>query len=97
MEAVVRRIKYLTKDPKARLLIFSTWTEVLDVLSYALKENQVHYAYAKTAKQIASTVEQLRRPSEELLSHQRIQTLLLPVKQGGNGLNLTGMDLSLCT
>ena len=97
MEAVVRRIKCLIRDPDARLLVFSTWTEVLDVLSHALRENNIYFAYAKAAKQIAMAIDQLRQGGKGSVAGQQVQTLLLPVKQGGNGLNLTGTNSGILT
>ncbi len=45
MEAVVRTlIKIRTDDPKAKCLVFSTWTDVLDILSSALAENNIAFA-----------------------------------------------------
>lgn len=91
----MRRIKWLAdKDPKARFLVFSSWTKVLDVLSFALRENDVAFAYAKTAKQLSSAVRGLREGSSRDAggegSNAALQAVLLPIKQGANGLNLTG-------
>ena len=80
----------LIRSPQAKVLVFSTWIEVLDVLSYALTENEVRYAFARTPKQLGAAIEQLQSSSSASPGQRPLQTLLLPVKQGGNGLNLTG-------
>ena len=89
LEAVVRRVKNLTSSPDSRVLVFSTWTDVLEILSYALKENAIPFAFARTPKQLGAAIGQLQRAADSPGNH-AVQTLLLPVKQGGNGLNLTG-------
>ena len=95
LEAVVRRIKRLVQNPQARILVFSTWLEVLDVLSHALKENGIVFAFARTPKQLGPAIEKLQDSSNAMPALERpglqpLQTLLLPIKLGGNGLNLTG-------
>ena len=37
LEAVVRRIKHLTADASAKVLVFSSWSDVLDLLNHALR------------------------------------------------------------
>ena len=84
----MRRIKWLTKrDPGAKALVFSSWTDVLDVLSYALRQNDIQFAYAKSASQLGKAIKDLQTRGNGKRS---LQTLLLPIKQGANGLNLTG-------
>lgn len=100
IEAVVRRIKHLTAGPPpaARVLVFSSWSVVLDILAHALRDNGVKYMYAKDAAKLQKAITALRavpqeaRPDEGSASGPpppQLQTILLPVKLGSNGLNLT--------
>lgn len=44
----MRRILWLTSaDEDARVLVFSSWNDVLDVLEHALLMNSVHYVRMK--------------------------------------------------
>lgn len=93
---MVRRIKWLTsKDPTARALVFSSWNDVLDVLSHALSANEVNFAYVKNAKQLGPAIRALQEAGKGKgvagNGSRPLQTLLLPIKQGANGLNLTGV------
>ncbi len=93
IEAVVRRIMWLTRrDAAAKLLVFSTWAEVLLLLEHALKTNEVPYARAKTRKALDAAIADFREapgPGDKA----RPRTLLLLLKQGANGLNLTGAHM----
>lgn len=84
LEGVVRRIKSLTRNPDAKILVFSSWIDVLEVLSYALRENDIPFAFARSAKHLGPALQQFKS------SNAVLQTLLLPVQQGGKGLNITG-------
>ena len=45
VEAVVKELlKIQRADPEAKSLVFSTWNGILDIISEALDENEVHYA-----------------------------------------------------
>ena len=45
MEAVVRRIVHLTSaDADTKVLVFSTWQDLLDVVAHALAANGVPFA-----------------------------------------------------
>ena len=45
MEAVVKTlIKITNDDPEAKSLVFSTWTDVLDILASALMQNDIQFA-----------------------------------------------------
>ncbi|XP_052087534.1 E3 ubiquitin-protein ligase SHPRH-like [Mytilus californianus] len=78
---VKQMIKIHHKDPEAKILVFSTWTDVLNVLSTALTENNVEhrmlYHGAKFQQNLASFKED-----------KHITALLLPIQSGSNGLNL---------
>ena len=45
MEAVVATLlRIKEEDPTAKALVFSTWTDVLDILASALRENDIQFA-----------------------------------------------------
>lgn len=79
----------LTRDQINKVIVFSTWKDVLDLLSHALTANHLPHLYPKTGQ---------RRKFEEAVhtfqfgdSHSGTpapRVLLLMSKQGGNGLNL---------
>lgn len=48
IEAVTRRILWIKRtQPKAKVLVFSSWKDVLDVLEHAFKANDVSYMRMK--------------------------------------------------
>jgi len=48
LEAVVRRILWVkAKDPNAKVLLFSEWQDVLDVVEHALTANHITFARIK--------------------------------------------------
>jgi E3 ubiquitin-protein ligase SHPRH len=48
VEAVTRRILWMkSSDPKAKVLVFSSWNDVLDVLEHALNANEITYIRMK--------------------------------------------------
>lgn len=88
----MRRIKHLLQqDAAAKVLVFSSWQDVLELVSHALHTNKLPYAYARGRKAFDSAVADFKQPrSVESGSSDGVQVLLLLVKQGANGLNLTG-------
>lgn len=48
LEAVLRRLLWLkSKDPKVKVLVFSEWQGVLDVVEHALLANHITFARVK--------------------------------------------------
>ena len=95
VEAVVRRVMWLTKDPQTKVLVFSTWAEVLQLLEHALKTNQMPCMRAQSRHALEEAIQAFRKPAKPAKSGKpHLQTLLLLLKQGGNGLNLTGMPVT---
>ena len=89
---MVRRIKHLfQQSAAAKILVFSSWQDVLELVSHALQTNKLPYAYARGRKAFDSAVADFKQPlpAEGGMTN-NIQILLLLVKQGANGLNLTG-------
>lgn len=98
---MVRRIKRLTqKDPSAKVLVFSSWQDVLELVSHALQANALPFAYAsrkgKGRNAFDQAISRFKQPAASLDTVQHgssaanMQILLLLIKQGANGLNLTG-------
>ncbi|CAL5225438.1 g8256 [Coccomyxa viridis] len=87
VEAVVRRVMWLIKDSQTKVLVFSTWAEVLQLLEHALKTNHVPCMRAKSRDALEGAIKEFRKPVQK--GKLPLQTLLLLLKQGGNGLNLT--------
>ncbi|BBN01240.1 E3 ubiquitin-protein ligase SHPRH [Marchantia polymorpha subsp. ruderalis] len=97
--AIVRRMKLVTsKDPQVKVLIFSTWQDVLEVIGHALKENGIRSARVKGSNLQKALQEFRGLPEAKILNSRRqssnltldgpIQAFLLPFNVGGNGLNL---------
>lgn len=93
LEAVLRRLKAITRaQSAARVLVFSTWVDSLDILSHALAANHLPHAYAKHAAKFQSELARFKKGAstdESLTGIEAPRVLLLLIKQGGNGLNLT--------
>ncbi|KAJ6297117.1 hypothetical protein OIU78_022778 [Salix suchowensis] len=48
VEAITRRILWIkSSDPKAKVLVFSSWNDVLDVLEHAFNANEISYIRMK--------------------------------------------------
>ncbi|NXJ97146.1 SHPRH ligase, partial [Corythaixoides concolor] len=82
VEAVVRTLKRIQfKDPGAKSLVFSTWQDVLDIISKALCDNSM----------IFSQINGISKFQENLSAFKydpNINILLLPLHTGSNGLNI---------
>ncbi|KAH9308738.1 hypothetical protein KI387_036649 [Taxus chinensis] len=100
MEAVTRRILWIKSvDPAAKILVFSCWKDVLDVLEHSLCVNDISFVRMKggsnsdiAIKQFKGMVEQgersVRRQKEQYFEPKPIQVLLMLFRHGANGLNL---------
>jgi len=89
IEAVVRRAKWLLAEHgpgDGRMLIFSAWVGVLDVLSHALAANGVRAAQPRGPKALGDAIAAFRRGDP---ARRDPAALLMPVRSGANGLNLT--------
>ncbi|NXU47440.1 SHPRH ligase, partial [Turnix velox] len=82
VEAVVRTLKRIqSKDPGAKSLVFSTWQDMLDIISKALYDNNM----------IFSQINGISKFQENLSAFKydpNINILLLPLHTGSNGLNI---------
>ncbi|KAG0565163.1 hypothetical protein KC19_8G169500 [Ceratodon purpureus] len=102
LEAVLRRILRLkSEDPEMKVLLFSEWAGVLDVVEHALTTNHITYARVKNPGQMHAALDRFRGVEEITDPKKRgrkkakldevqgpVQVLLMPIKHGANGLNL---------
>ncbi|KAL2526855.1 zinc ion binding [Abeliophyllum distichum] len=99
IEAVTRRILWISStNPAAKVLVFSSWMDVLDVLQHAFTANGISYVRMKGGRKSQVAISQFRgqkinaKGSNE--NHDRqietksVQVLLLLIQHGANGLNL---------
>eukprot|EP00794_Sanderia_malayensis_P003768 gene3768-4290_t len=83
IEAVVRRIlKINHEDPDGKIIVFSTWQNVLDLISKALTDNDIIFRYGSKSKRHfqACLADFKKIPS--------VKVILLPLKSGAKGLNI---------
>lgn len=101
IEAITRRILWIkSSDPKAKVLVFSSWNDVLDVLEHAFAANEISYVRMKGGRkrsQAALSIfkgEKLTEKGCGKINDQQkseakfVQVLLLLIQHGANGLNL---------
>lgn len=62
VEAVVRRVMWLTsQDPTTKILIFSTWQDVLDLVGHALSTNQLRHAHPRGPASVKAAISSFRK------------------------------------
>lgn len=96
VEAVTRRILWIkSSDPKAKVLVFSSWNDVLDVLEHALNANEITYIRMKGGRKSHVAISEFRaqnsspkRTHRQQQETKSVQVLLLLIQHGANGLNL---------
>lgn len=95
VSAVVRVLKSIsTKDPLAKTLVFSQWSEVLGIVASALRENEIDHTHLGIAGIPGHSLGKRQRSSEaptplELFKHSlTTNVLLLPLSKGAAGLNI---------
>ncbi|XP_037084816.1 E3 ubiquitin-protein ligase SHPRH-like [Pollicipes pollicipes] len=83
VEAVVRCVLTVLRDePAAKLLVFATWTDALDLIAAALDQNGVQHRSLHAPNRFQRSLREFRGRDD-------VSVLLLPVHSGANGLNLT--------
>ena len=64
---MMRRILSLLRDATAKVLVFSTWVDVIDLMAHALGSNGVRFAYprsqAKFSRELAAFRSSVVAPS----------------------------------
>ncbi|KAF9598116.1 hypothetical protein IFM89_025352 [Coptis chinensis] len=99
IEEVTRRILWIKCiDPTAKVLVFSSWNDVLDVLEHALAANQISYIKMKGGRKSHLAITQFEGhcANEEGTGMRcgqqpgtkSFQVMLLLIQHGANGLNL---------
>jgi E3 ubiquitin-protein ligase SHPRH len=96
IEAVTRRILWIkSSDPQTKVLVFSSWNDVLDVLEHAFAANSITCIRMKGGRKSQTAISKFKgseKETQKTNSHQKeeksIQVLLLLVQHGANGLNL---------
>ncbi|XP_054990476.1 E3 ubiquitin-protein ligase SHPRH [Sorex araneus] len=82
VEAVVRTLMRIQRrDPGAKALVFSTWQDVLDIISKALTDNDMEFALISRVKTFQENLSAFKHDPE-------INILLLPLHTGSNGLTI---------
>ncbi|XP_028782280.1 LOW QUALITY PROTEIN: E3 ubiquitin-protein ligase SHPRH [Neltuma alba] len=95
IEAIAKRILWIkSTDPKAKVLVFSSWNDVLDVLEHAFAANSITYIRMKGGRKSHVAISQFRgqqndkRGTSQESTSKFIQVLLILIQHGANGLNL---------
>ncbi|XP_026388746.1 E3 ubiquitin-protein ligase SHPRH-like [Papaver somniferum] len=87
IEAVTKRILWIkSTDPKAKVLVFSSWNDVLDVLEHAFSANNISHIRMKGGRKSHVALSKFKGEREP--EEKSIQVLLLLFQHGANGLNL---------
>lgn len=82
VEGIIRCLLQIkNEDSEAKVLVFSTWQDVLDVLSHAMDQNEINYIMLHSRPGIVENLTRFRLDPE-------VTALLLPIRSGANGLNL---------
>ncbi|XP_070027034.1 uncharacterized protein [Nicotiana sylvestris] len=99
IEAVTRRILWITSSNlAAKVLVFSSWNDVLDVLEHAFAANNITFVRMKGGRKAHVAISQFRGLNSNVKETGKrhaghpetrsIQVLLLLIQHGANGLNL---------
>ncbi|WCJ20101.1 zinc ion binding DNA binding helicases ATP binding nucleic acid binding [Euphorbia peplus] len=97
--AVTRRILWIkSADPEAKVLVFSSWNDVLDVLEHAFNANGITYVRMKGGRKAHIGISQFKGQNSSPTRTRKtrggkepsrsIQVLMLLIQHGANGLNL---------
>ncbi|XP_073020785.1 uncharacterized protein [Primulina eburnea] len=99
IEAVTRRILWIiSTDPTEKILVFSSWNDVLDVLQHAFATNSISYVRMKGGRKSQVAISEFKgqrshakennKKIGEETNTKSAQVLLLLIQHGANGLNL---------
>ncbi|KAL8247869.1 hypothetical protein R6Q59_009085 [Mikania micrantha] len=97
--AVTRRILCIgLTNPKAKILVFSSWNDVLDVLEHAFTTNDITFIRMKGGRKSHVAISQFKgenvgvkdneNKKNKRMETNSVQVLLLLIQHGANGLNL---------
>ncbi|XP_071455234.1 E3 ubiquitin-protein ligase SHPRH isoform X2 [Hetaerina americana] len=83
VEAVVRTLLSLVdQDPEVKALVFSSFTNILEIIGKALFQNDIKFSHIKTSSQFQKSIDLFKDQDRD------VTVLLLPVNSGSKGLNL---------
>ncbi|XP_078436661.1 RING-finger, DEAD-like helicase, PHD and SNF2 domain-containing protein isoform X2 [Wolffia australiana] len=86
IEAIMRRILWiLSGDEGAKVLVFSSWNDVLNLLEHALQENHTNYVRMKGGRKAEAAIAQFKGYQSGINA---VRVLLLLIQHGANGLNI---------
>ncbi|XP_047328470.1 E3 ubiquitin-protein ligase SHPRH isoform X2 [Impatiens glandulifera] len=99
IEAVTRRILWIhAKHAEEKVLVFSSWNDVLDVLEHAFSANSISYIRMKGGRKADAAISNFRgqrviakgrsNTHEKKIQTNSFEVLLLLIQHGANGLNL---------
>lgn len=98
LEAVTKRILWIkSTTPKAKVLVFSSWNDVLDVLQHAFMANNITFIRMQGGRRSHVAISRFRGERSSLKGSglqdcqpeiESVQVLLILVQHGANGLNL---------
>ncbi|PIA38536.1 hypothetical protein AQUCO_02700026v1 [Aquilegia coerulea] len=99
IEAITRRILWIKcTEPMSKVLVFSSWNDVLDVLEHALAANHISHIRMKGGRNSHFAISRFKGNTDDAKgNHERcstqpgkefFQVMLLLVQHGANGLNL---------
>ena len=80
-EVVKCLMKILSEESTAKALVFSTWTDVLALISNAFLENDIKHIFIKNSTKFSNKIEEFKQNKD-------INALLMPMDLGAKGLNL---------
>lgn len=95
--AVTRRILCIgSTNPKAKILVFSSWNDVLDVLEHAFTANGISFIRMKGGRKSHVAISEFKgenvgvkkKKKNREAERNSIQVMLLLIQHGANGLNL---------
>ncbi|PWA98308.1 Helicase, C-terminal [Artemisia annua] len=97
ISAVTRRILCIgSTNPKAKVLVFSSWNDVLDVLEHSFTANGISFIRMKGGRKSHVAISQFKGEKVSVKANKKqkqaetnsVQVLLLLIQHGANGLNL---------
>ncbi|XP_050542119.1 E3 ubiquitin-protein ligase SHPRH-like [Daktulosphaira vitifoliae] len=78
----IKLIELINNNANVKVLIFSAWDKVLDLLGEALEQNSIKYRRLKTGQTYKKTLKDFK-------TNEKINALLMNLNFGSKGLNLT--------
>ena len=83
IEAIIRRLRYLLlREDDAKMIVFSEWDDVLDVVEKAMRANEIRFVRGVAGSKFRNAIDTFKHDAA-------YNVLLLPLKRGAHGLNLT--------